>query len=156
MKKILFLDFDGVMVTDRYQEQLTASNCPLRDYYGAKFDPVCVECLRQIVDKTGADIVVTSTWKMDKGIQKMWEARCLPGKVIGITPDVDLIHRGNEVEAWLDTETGIVRYVIIDDCPILDFFNEEQQPHLFKVDERAGLNEETTRRVIGYLNNIDF
>ena len=149
--KIIFLDFDGVMVTDRYQAQLTATNSPLRDDYGAKFDPVCVENLRQIIDATDAEIVVTSTWKMEMGldgIQKMWNARNLPGKVIGVTPDIDPIHRGDEVQAWLDANPGAVRYAIIDDCPILDFFREEQLPHLFKVDERTGLDEKTAIRVI--------
>ena len=28
VKKVLFLDFDGVMVTDRYQEQMMATNSP--------------------------------------------------------------------------------------------------------------------------------
>ena len=157
-KKILFLDFDGVMVTDRYQEQLTASNSPLQDCYGTKFDPICVECLRQIVENSGADIVVTSTWKMSKGlkgIQKMWEARSLPGKVIGITPDIDLIHRGDEIDAWLAECKADCRYAIIDDCPIQDFFNEQQQQFLFKVDERTGLDESTMLNVLEYLNCKD-
>ena len=152
--KILFLDFDGVMVTDRYQAQLTATNSPLRDDYGAKFDPVCVENLRRIIDSTDADIVVISTWKMEMeldGIQKMWDARQLPGKVIGVTPDIDPIHRGDEVQAWLDANPGAVRYAIIDDTPFLNFFNEEQLPHLFKVDERTGLDEKTVTKVIELL-----
>ena len=152
----MFLDFDGVMVTDRHQEQLVAINSPLRDEYGAKFDPVCVENLRQIINNTDADIVVTSTWKMALGLdgmQRMWQARHLPGKVVGVTPDIDTIHRGNEIQAWLDTQTGAVRYAIIDDCPILDFFREEQLPFLFKVDERTGLNEETALSVINHLCN---
>ena len=149
--KMIFLDFDGVMVTDRYQAQLTAINSPLRDEYGAKFDPVCVENLRRIIDSTDADIVVISTWKMEMGldgIQQMWNARNLPGKVIGVTPDIDPIHRGDEIQAWLDANPGAVRYAIIDDTPFLDFFNEEQLPHLFKVDERTGLDEKTAIRVI--------
>ena len=149
--KIIFLDFDGVMVTDRYQAQLIDSNSPLRDDYGAKFDPVCVENLRRIIDSTDADIVVISTWKMEMeldGIQKMWDARQLPGKVIGVTPDIDPIHRGDEVQAWLDANPGAVRYAIIDDTPFLNFFNEEQLPHLFKVDERTGLDEKTVTKVI--------
>lgn len=157
-KKILFLDFDGVLVTDRYQEQLTISKSPLRDYFGAKFDPVCVECLRQIVDKTGVDIVVTSTWKMDKGlngIRKMWETRCLPGKVIGITPDIDTIHRGDEIDAWLKGYGADCRYAIIDDTPLLDFFNEKQLQFLFKVDEQTGLDENTMLKVVEYLNCKD-
>lgn len=154
MKKILFLDFDGVMVTDRYQAQLTATNSQLRDDYGAKFDSVCAKNLRLIIDATDADIVVISTWKMEMGldgIQKMWNARQLPGKVIGVTPDIDPIHRGDEIQAWLDANPGAVRYAIIDDTPFLDFFNEEQLPHLFKVDERIGLDEETSKRVIEHL-----
>ncbi|MBO5616660.1 MAG: hypothetical protein J5932_11180 [Prevotella sp.] len=152
--KIIFLDFDGVMVTDRYQAQLTDSNSPLRDDYGAKFDPVCVENLRRIIDSTDADIVVISTWKMEMGlddIQKMWDARQLPGKVIGVTPDIDPVHRGNEIAAWLNAYGEECQYAIFDDCPILDFFREEQLPHLFKVDERTGLDEKTVTKVIELL-----
>lgn len=154
MKKIIFLDFDGVMVTDRYQEQLMTSGSPLRDEHGVKFDPVCAENLRRIINNTDADVVVTSTWKMEMGldgIRKMWSDRNLPDKVIGITPDIDILHRGNEIETWLGRQTGSVRYAIIDDCPILDFFREEQLPFLFKVDERTGLDEETANRIIEHL-----
>lgn len=154
--KILFLDFDGVMVTDRYRDEQIDSGGVLRDSYGAVFDPVCVENLRRIIDNTDAEIVVTSTWKMEMGldgIQQMWNARQLPGKVIGVTPDIDPIHRGDEIQAWLDANPGAVRYAIIDDTPFLDFFNEEQLPHLFKVDERAGLDEKTVTKVIELLKS---
>ena len=154
VKKVLFLDFDGVMVTDRYQAQLMASDSPLRDGHGAKFDPICVENLRQIIDSTDAEIAVTSTWKTNlglDGIQQMWQARNLPGKVVGVTPNIDTLHRGNEIQAWLDANPNAVRYAIIDDCPILDFFREEQLQHLFKVDERTGLDEETANKIIEHL-----
>ena len=154
MRKIIFLDFDGVMVTDRHQSQLTASGNPLRDDSGAIFDPVRVKFLQEIIDATGACIVVTSTWKITlglDGIQQMWEARNLPGKVVGVTPDIDPIHRGNEIEAWIAANPGAVRYAILDDCPILDFFREEQLLHLFKVDERTGLDNDTVKLVIEHL-----
>ena len=157
MRKILFLDFDGVVVTDRYQDEQIASGGVLRDSHGAVFDPVCVENLRLIIDSTDADIVVTSTWKMERGLdgmQRMWQGRHLPGKVVGVTPDIDPIHRGNEIEAWLDAQTAAVRYAIIDDCPILDFFREEQQQHLFKVDERTGLDDATAKAIVEHLNLI--
>lgn len=158
MKNILFLDFDGVMVTDRYQTQLMDDGPQLHvDEYGYKFDPVCVENLRQIIESTDAEIVVTSTWKMERGlsgIQRMWEARHLPGRVIGVTPDIDPIHRGNEIEGWLDANLGAVHYAIIDDCPFTEFFREEQLPFLFKVDERTGLDEETTKKIVENLKQL--
>ena len=76
MKKILFLDFDGVMVTDRYQLQLMSSDSPLRDGHGAKFDPICVENLRQIIDATDAEIGYKFQLKMYFGEAdsvKIWD-----------------------------------------------------------------------------------
>lgn len=155
MKKILFLDFDGVMVTDRYKDEQINAGGILCDSHGAVFDPICVENLRQIIDSTSADIVVTSTWKMERGldgIMWMWSCRHLPGNILNVTPDIDPIHRGDEIQDWLDKWGEECQYVIIDDCPILDFFREEQLPHLFKVNERTGLDEETARKIIEYLN----
>ena len=146
MKKIIFLDFDGVLVTDRGQQSQLAAGGTLRDVHGALFDSLSVDCLRQIIDSTDAEIVVTSTWKMEMGldgIRKMWCDRDLPGKVIGVTPDIDPIHRGDEIAAWLNTCGDDCRYAIIDDTPFTDFFREEQLPHLFKVDECTGIDKET-------------
>ena len=157
MLMILFLDFDGVLVTDRCQMQLWETKGTLRDEHGALFDPECVKCLKEIIDATDADIVVSSTWKMDMGLEgilRMWSDRGLPGNIIGVTPDIDPIHRGDEIAAWLDSYGDDCSFVIIDDTPFTDFFREEQQPHLFKVDERTGIDEKTARRVITYLNNI--
>ena len=45
MKKVIFLDFDGVMVTDRHLINLTATNSLLRDKYGAiEWNTADVEC----------------------------------------------------------------------------------------------------------------
>ena len=157
--KILFLDFDGVMVTERHQTELMTAGSPLQDAYGSLFDPTCVKFLQEIIDSTDAGIVVTSTWKMTMGldgIQRMWEERNLPGKVIGVTPEIDPIHRGDEIAAWLAAQTGAVRYAILDDCPILDFFREEQLQHLFRVDERTGLDENTASMSIYHLGRLGF
>ena len=150
MKNILFLDFDGVLVTDRGQKYHLEANGTLRDDHGALFDPECVGCLKEIINATDAEIVVTSTWKMEmglEGIRQMWRDRDLPGNVIGVTPDIDPIHRGDEIAAWLDSYGEACRFAIIDDTPFTDFFREEQHKYLFKVDERIGIDKETVRRV---------
>ena len=68
MKNILFLDFDGVLVTDRGQKYHLEINGTLRDDHGSLFDPECVGCLKEIIDATDADIVISSTWKMEVGL----------------------------------------------------------------------------------------
>lgn len=152
---IIFLDFDGVMVTNRHQQQLAATNRPLQDEYGAVFDPACVACLKTICDSTDADIVVTSTWKIDLGaggIRIMWDDRHLQGKFRGVTPNIDPIRRGQEIAAWLAAHGSDCHYAIIDDCPFTDFFQEEQLPHLFQVNEHTGLDAETSQKIIDYLS----
>ena len=71
MKKILFLDFDGVLVTDRGQKHHLEANGTLRDEHGALFDPECVGCLKEIIDATYADIVIYSTLKMEKVLDRI-------------------------------------------------------------------------------------
>lgn len=130
-KKVIFLDFDGVLNTERWHSQ--ASRNELKDEYGYRFDPVAVDNLRKIVDETGAAIVISSSWKCMglTTMQKMWKDRQLPGKVIDITPnsvsdefllnvdlnDMDLLSiRGQEIKDWLIVKGGSdCKYVIFDD-----------------------------------------
>ena len=158
MKKLIFLDFDGVMDTEWYTMQLSTRGQSTADRFGTLFVPKCIENLRFIIDKTDAYIVVTSTWKMAlglDGIQTMWQERQLPGKVIDVTPDIDAWHRGTEIQAWLDFHQNECRYAIIDDAPIDDYFNVAQLPYLFKVDGQFGLDRETSAKVIEHLNSND-
>ena len=62
--KIIFLDFDGVLDTAFYDSYLEQSNMPSCDDCGRPiFDPVCIGYLKQIVERTSAQIVVSSDWK---------------------------------------------------------------------------------------------
>ena len=131
-------NFDGVMATSRYNTQLSDKGQPWADGFGTLFDPVCVDNLKLIIEATCADIVVTSTWK-----------------VVGVTPDIDVLCRGNEIEAWLAEREKNICYAIIDDAPITGFFTEGQQKHLFIVDEWTGIDEGTARSVIEYLNGLN-
>ena len=62
--KIIFLDFDGVLDTAFYDSYLEQHNMPSCDESGRPvFDPVCIGYLKQIVETTNAQIVVSSDWK---------------------------------------------------------------------------------------------
>lgn len=73
--KFLFLDIDGVLNTGCYQDLLMKSGQDIIDEEGALFDPIAIENLKYIVEKTSAKIVLTSTWRMDgiEAMREMWE-----------------------------------------------------------------------------------
>lgn len=74
--KVIFLDFDGVMDTAYYDNYLNYMGLQEHDKYGVVFDPDCIANLKRIIDATGADIVVSSTWKdfmTYKEILEVWE-----------------------------------------------------------------------------------
>ena len=169
MKKILFLDFDGVLNTENYQASLREKGLETWDDFGPLFDPEAVDNLHMILDATGAEMIISSSWKME-GFQRMkdlWKARALPGKISGTTPDsifdIDLLSmdlddpeafmrlagKGNEVRKWLGQNPGEIRYSILDDMP--DFL-PEQDPFFVMTDPRTGITPEIALKVIGILN----
>lgn len=154
-KTIIFLDFDGVMDTEYYDSILEKKGMPNCDRFGAIFDPCCISNLKYITDKTGADIVVSSSWKEDMAfseILEMWTVRNLPGKVIDVTPTISN-HRGDEIDAWLNKHSMCRDYVIIDDLDAGNF-NKHQINHLYVVNPYVGLDEETARRICLRCRNL--
>ena len=152
MNKIIFLDFDGVLNTEHYQGLLQYQGKPWQDEYGAFFDPNAVKQMKRIIDATGADIVVESSWK-DLGLDEMkelWEVRNLPGTIIDITPSLLGKNKGVEIASWLSKYAKQdLRYVIIDaEFVILD----SQLPHFILTNPYEGITEEQANRAISLLN----
>ena len=165
MRKVIFLDIDGVLNTGWWYSQMDG-NTP-KDKYGYAFDPRSVANLKKIVDETGAEIVISSSWKSFglSELEDMWQERGLPGKLIGITPNsvtdemllnADLDHmeifsiRGMEIKEWLDKHgKKVSHYVIIDD---MDNFLPEQKSHFVQTDPEVGITEEDANMAIKILN----
>ena len=109
--KIIFLDIDGVL------------NVMSREFdeFGQLFNPIFVNNLAYIIEKTNAKLVISSFWRYRglKFMRNLWKYRNLPGEIIGITPDFindDDSVRGDEIKSWLETNKDIVEtYCIIDD-----------------------------------------
>ena len=164
MRKVIFLDIDGVLNTKWWYAQMNR-NTP-KDKYGYAFDPNAVSNLKYILDQTGADIVISSSWKSFgfSELEEMWEERGLPGKLIGITPnsvsdemllnaDLDNMElfsiRGMEIKEWLSKKgRSISHYAIIDD---MDNMLPEQQSHFVKTDPEIGITKENANQVIAIL-----
>jgi hypothetical protein len=120
--KVIFLDIDGVL--NLY--------CESRDEYGCCFHQHLVENLKRLIDKTGAKIVISSTWRFSGLVimKEMWEKRNLPGEVVGITPNFmkhygTTLCRGKEIDAYLEEHPEITNYVILDD-------DNDMEPHQLK------------------------
>jgi hypothetical protein len=115
MKRYIFLDIDGVLNTGRNDFLDPERN-------GHPFDSEAVSNLGRIVRQTGAEIVISSSWR-HMGFEKlreMWQRWGLPGDISGVTPgvwgeDKTFPSRGDEIKAWLDTRPGPVSYVVLDD-----------------------------------------
>ena len=87
-EKYLFLDFDGVLNTGNYQKRMKKEGIDAYDEYGPIFDPQTVEYLRQIIDRTGCKVVISSTWR-NEGVERMkhmWKDRAMPGEIHSMTP----------------------------------------------------------------------
>ena len=168
--KIIFLDFDGVLNTEHYQNFLYHEGKPWQNKYGAFFDPEAVAQLKRIIDATNADIVVESSWKYLglEAMQEMWEVRNMPGRIIDITPssvsdswllsanleDIEpaMGHcKGMEIASWLsDNAKKETKYVIIDDEYVI---LNSQLPHFILSNPYDGITEEIADRLIYILNS---
>ena len=67
MKKIIFLDFDGVLKTEYSRNWVMYEGKSWKDKYGAVCDPETVAELKRIVEETNADSVIGSSWKSHHG-----------------------------------------------------------------------------------------
>src|SRR5262249_36561101 len=81
-------------------------------------DPACIQVLNEIAARSGADVVVSSTWRYDKSVaelQAILGAAGFTGRVLDMTPmDTSGAGRGEEIGAWL-AEHPVSGFVIIDD-----------------------------------------
>lgn len=158
--KVLFLDFDGVLNScnwfrSRYLEDVNAQELE------GKLDPEAVANLNRIIEETGCQVVISSTWRRSNSLGTLLRLLCLRGfdkkhwdNFIGVTPvldrkDREMVERGHEIQAWLDKHPEkFDRIVILDD----DGDMVHLMPHLVLTSGETGLDTEKTEDVIRRLN----
>uniref|UniRef100_A0A6B2LQ01 Uncharacterized protein n=1 Tax=Arcella intermedia TaxID=1963864 RepID=A0A6B2LQ01_9EUKA len=93
-------------------------------FSGTSFDPNCMQNLKNIVTKTNAKIVLSSTWRtskttfnlVNKNLGKFGIEEC-----ISKTPENGGYDRGAEILEWLEenkTRYNIVSWIAIDDMDL--------------------------------------
>lgn len=142
--KVLFLDFDGVLNSDRYIACCGGAMA---------LDPDKMILLKKIVDATGAKIVLTTSWREhwekelaccgsigreihgrfgDHGMEIWDKTPQLPGS------------REAQIKAWLDNHPEVEGFAVLDDRLLSANF---LQRHFVKTSNYfGGLNEEDVKQ----------
>jgi len=165
-KCFIFLDIDGPINTDenkRYQESLGNPTSS----FNIQLPPQKLDLLRYIVLSTGAEIVLSSKWRLTKGLGP--DVLVSPAKInlenqlaqynlhiYDETPFIDMEHmRGQEIYSWLVGFTFAhgysPPYVIIDDN-IADL-KDIHRGHIVYCSSRTGLTMKEANIVINLLYN---
>ena len=138
MRKLIFLDIDGVL---NHQQGHEDGECAydFNEKY-QKFSTTSTALLNKLIEKTNAEIVISSTWRCD-GLERMreiWTLEGMSGDITGITPHFSIngygsAPRGCEIESYLKNQgfwhinyskdeqqkymdkSSIINYIILDD-----------------------------------------
>lgn len=164
--KILFLDIDGVLNTERYL-RIQAQKLGYRDDFTMQynFDPVALNNLKEIMEITNAKIVISSTWRINKDNSnnpKEWDELIrnldtvgIKDRIIDITPTVTnsrgLNIRWMEIKQWLheNKNMDIEGFVIIDDEWDM---GEYTNTNFIRCWSYSGLTDEVKQAVISMLS----
>ena len=135
MRKVVFLDIDGVLNSGKYITQ-----CPDFDDPAQQLDPAAIARLNIITDMAGAVIVVSSTWRLAfhgdlEKLQDCMKSYHIKAPVIGMTPNKPNAvrnRRGKEIQKWIDDHHEIDKFVIIDDDSDMGKLGQYQIKTLFE------------------------
>lgn len=169
MMKYLFLDIDGVLNhKEWYRERIKDYKDTFTCWEQECFDPDCVARVNTILNETGARLVVSSSWRLDKKLASIFSLVGLPTD-FDITPTKNIYTgdrydtRGEEIEEFLK-ENPCDQYVILDDDK--DFSEEQLNEHFVHCcadylqtiyegrEGETGLTELKMREAINILNKI--
>ena len=118
--KVIFLDIDGVLVT---RNSIKYQHINFPEEKSIMFGRKAVNNLNKLIKITKAKIVISSTWRLLHSIEdlrKIFDKEGVKGEIVSttsidrVTIEED-IPRGKKITDWLDNNTNIEQYVIIDD-----------------------------------------
>lgn len=155
--KILFLDNDGVIcLSNNWGERAKKWANFKRDNPEAEFenrpvlckfddfDKKAVQVLNEILEETGAEIVVSSDWRMHASLEELgeyYESQGIIKKPIAVTDFFEDIHpsewkvlrfraeleleRSMEINHWLENHPEVTHWVAVDDLDMSPTFLEK-------------------------------
>ncbi len=115
--KVIFLDIDGVLNSSVYDRQ--------RSEKDGNIDKTRLTLIKGLVDKTGAKIVLSSSWRNhweknfdecdDIGKEIISDFASAGLEIYDKTPKVGYLERSEEIHMWLKENHDVEKFVIFDD-----------------------------------------
>ncbi|CAB4196772.1 hypothetical protein UFOVP1290_292 [uncultured Caudovirales phage] len=164
MIKLIFLDIDGVLNSNRYMKSPQYFD-ETKDYdprgmeiinkaHHTHLNPEAVRLVNLLVDKTGAEVILSSTWRNRYSIDEMNAMLSMRGatfKIVGITPVFFSFRgRGGEIKDFLEDLDGEITFVILDDINQFHDYGFDEQ--FIQTTEEDGLTMAHIERAIKVLN----
>lgn len=152
--KVIFLDIDGVLNSKIFDKE--------KDSFDI-MDPTRLVLLKKIVDETGAEIVLTSSWRHGWAIQecdcqsdaaiKIWNEFANANIFIMDKTTEEYYSRTEQIKEWLSKNPEVESYVILDD---IQFGWEELEGRVVKTHYLIdrGLEDRHVKEAIEILNEI--
>ena len=164
--KIIFLDVDGVLNSDRYMAS-QKFNEEIRGYKDmwevinkvphTHLDPAAIKLLNTLVEQSGAEVVLSSTWRLRFTLDEMNEMLASRGAkftIVNKTPPARRFrsYRGEEVRDYLKSlEEQPESFVILDDIDQFPLLKD----NFVRTTERDGLTETHVQKALDILNKKD-
>lgn len=168
--KVIFLDIDGCLNSkERWARCVRLMGPEFWVQDRPLIDVAALERLSALVRRTGARVVLSSTWRLTYPLEAIARnlyrlglpAGCLIGatpatadcgKVINVEIDgLDVEVRGLQIQRWLDEHPEVVAFVILDDMDDMAHL----MPRLVQTTWERGLLDEHVERAVYMLGGKD-
>lgn len=166
--KIIFLDIDGVLATHKQymmnRKKFWDKNPLAKELkIPYPFDPKCIKIFNEILDDTGADIVLSSDWREHfslEDLDKIFKFNGVNKSPVDITISElasfgnQIMNRAFQIGEYV-TRNNITNYVVIDDLNISNFMSITGDDNKFVLtDDFEGLKKLSLKnKIIKILNN---
>ena len=154
-EKVVFLDIDGVLNGYPFLDEVEANSTarPLsRQWWSEFIDDDLMERLNQILEETGAVVVLSSSWRMrwpTEELQELFEEHGFRGQFVSATGNEPRGKRGAQIARWLEyAPFEVTSYVCLDDDLDMD---PVKARWIQTSPDRGGITEQEARRAIALL-----
>lgn len=143
-KKYIFLDIDGVLASE---ESSNTDKSLWYNEFAYPFDSVCVHYLNEILNKSDADIILTSDWRKVYDLDELdliFKFNKVIKSPVSVTKSVG--DRNREIELYIQ-ENSIDNFCILDDMELETFSGK-----FVRCISKSGITEKEYLKVLEIFN----